>query len=68
MTEAGATYVRNRRRAGIDAFVQLIDKLTNDEVAALAAAIPALERLRALERQGREPPNRLPGRQVGSPQ
>src|ERR1700691_793338 len=59
VTEAGATYVRARRREGADAFVQLIDKLPDDEVAALAAAIPALEHLRALEHQGREPPTRL---------
>jgi DNA-binding MarR family transcriptional regulator len=68
VTEAGATYVRARRREGADAFVQLIDKLPDDEVAALAAAIPALEHLRALEHQGREPPTRLPGSQSGIPQ
>jgi DNA-binding MarR family transcriptional regulator len=58
VTEAGATYVQARRRAGADAFVRLIDKLPEDEIAALAAAIPALENLRALERQRREPPSR----------
>ena len=61
VTEAGATYVRDRRRAGADAFVQLIDELPDDEIAALTAAIPALEHLRALERQGREPAARPPG-------
>jgi DNA-binding MarR family transcriptional regulator len=61
VTEAGADYVQARRRAGADAFAQLIDKLPADEIAALAAAIPALEHLRALERQGREPPSRSPG-------
>src|SRR5580704_2740157 len=38
LTEAGASYVRARRRAGADAFVRLIDKLPDDEVAAVAAA------------------------------
>src|SRR6202034_3929042 len=65
VTDAGATYVRDRRRAGADAFVQLIDKLPADEIAALAAAIPALEHLHELERQDREPPTRPPGSQSG---
>jgi DNA-binding MarR family transcriptional regulator len=65
VTEAGATYVRSRRRAGADAFVQLIDKLPDDEVAAIAAAIPALEHLRALDSEGREPPSPSPGSQSG---
>ncbi len=66
VTEAGAAYVHGRRRAGADAFVRLIDKLPEDEIAALAAAIPALEHLRALEREGREPPSRLPGSGSGT--
>ncbi len=57
VTEAGATYVQARRRAGADAFMQLIEKLPEDEVTALAAAIPALEHLRALERERQEPPS-----------
>ncbi len=67
VTDAGGDYVRARRRAGAAAFVQLIDKLPADEVAALGAAIPALEHLRALERQGREPPSRSPGSESGLP-
>ena len=67
VTEAGVSYVRSRRKAGADAFVQLIDKLTDDEVATLIAAIPALERLRELDGQDREPTTRLPGRQSGVP-
>jgi DNA-binding MarR family transcriptional regulator len=67
VTEAGATYVRSRRRAGADAFVQLIDKLPADETAALVAAIPALEHLRALERQGRDPTSRSAGNESGNP-
>jgi DNA-binding MarR family transcriptional regulator len=68
VTDAGASYVRTRRRAGADAFVQLIDKLPDDEVAALAAAIPALEHLRALGHQGREPSTRTFGSQPEIPQ
>ncbi len=67
VTDAGADYVRARRRAGAAAFVQLIDKLPADEIAALGAAIPALEHLRALERQRREPPSRSPGSESGIP-
>ena len=58
VTKTGAAYVRSRRRAGADAFVQLIDKLPDDEVAALRAAIPALEHLRTLDREERHTPNR----------
>lgn len=54
LTEVGAAYVRARRRAGVHEFVRLIDKLTDDEVEALAAALPALLHLEALECQDRE--------------
>ena len=67
VTEAGRSYFRSRRQAGADAFVQLIDKLTGGEVAALIAAIPALVRLAELDGQEREPPSRLPSRQSGLP-
>src|SRR5271155_2956582 len=67
VTEAGRSYFRSRRQAGADAFVELIDKLTGDEVAALIAAIPALVRLGELDGQEREPPSRLPSRQSGLP-
>jgi len=67
VTKTGASYIRSRRRAGADAFVELVDKLTDDEVASLIAAIPALERLRKLDGQDREPPTRSPGRQSGIP-
>jgi len=56
LTEAGASYVRARRQAGVHAFVRLIDKLTDDEVDALAAALPALQHLAALDSQDREGP------------
>ena len=67
VTEAGATYVQGRRRAGADRFVQLIGKLSPEEIAALSAAIPALAHLRALEREGREPPGRSRGLGSGAP-
>ncbi|GAB3849789.1 MarR family winged helix-turn-helix transcriptional regulator [Dactylosporangium cerinum] len=56
LTEAGASYVQTRRRAGVHAFEQLIDKLTDDEVEALVAALPALRHLEALDSQDREGP------------
>jgi DNA-binding MarR family transcriptional regulator len=60
ITEAGSDYIRVRRRAGAEAFEQLIDKLSPDEAATLAAAIPALEHLRDLDDQQREPSTRPP--------
>jgi DNA-binding MarR family transcriptional regulator len=48
VTTAGSEFVRVRRRASSEAFGQLIDKLSEEDAATLAAAIPALERLRAL--------------------
>ncbi|MCL3995317.1 MarR family winged helix-turn-helix transcriptional regulator [Streptomyces lavenduligriseus] len=58
LTEAGASYVRTRRQAGVQAFERLIGKLTGDEVEALMAALPALEHLAELESQDREGPKR----------
>jgi DNA-binding MarR family transcriptional regulator len=49
LTEAGVGYIRSRRRAGARAFADLIDKLPDDEAAALAAAVPALNRLREMD-------------------
>ena len=48
VTKTGSDFVRSRRRAGAEAFAQLIDKLSDEDAATLAAAIPALEHLRAL--------------------
>jgi DNA-binding MarR family transcriptional regulator len=56
LTEAGASYVRTRHRAGVRAFARLIDKLTDDEFEALMAALPALQHLAALDSQDREGP------------
>jgi DNA-binding MarR family transcriptional regulator len=58
LTEAGASYVKERRRAGVDAYVRLIDELTDEEAEALEAALPALLHLEALDRQDREGPDR----------
>jgi DNA-binding MarR family transcriptional regulator len=49
LTAAGSQYMRARRRAGAATFADLIDKLADDERAALAAAVPALNRLRELD-------------------
>jgi DNA-binding MarR family transcriptional regulator len=68
LTEAGSRFIRARRSAGAASFVDLIDKLPADESAALAAAIPALEHLRRLDDEEREPPARGEGgrAEVGS--
>jgi len=49
VTEAGAEYIRARRRAGARAFADLIDKLPDDDTATLTAAVPALNRLLELD-------------------
>ncbi|MCT1479117.1 MarR family winged helix-turn-helix transcriptional regulator [Microbacterium sp. p3-SID336] len=53
LTEAGAEYVRRRRRLGIQAFERLIGGLGGGEAEALLAALPALEHLAELERADR---------------
>ena len=45
VTRAGKQYLRSMRRAGASVFTALIDKLEEDDVAALSAALPALRRL-----------------------
>ena len=54
LTKAGASYVRARRRAGVEAFARLIGELTREEVNALKAALPALLHLVEIEDQDRE--------------
>jgi DNA-binding MarR family transcriptional regulator len=49
LTPEGAEYIRARRRAGAGTFADLIDKLPDDEAAALAAAVPAMNRLRDID-------------------
>lgn len=49
LTAVGADYIRARRQVGAATFAELIDKLPAGEAAALAAAVPALNRLRELD-------------------
>jgi DNA-binding MarR family transcriptional regulator len=55
ITEAGADYLHSRRRASIEVFSRLIDELSPGDAAAIAAAVPALQRLRALDDEQRDP-------------
>jgi DNA-binding MarR family transcriptional regulator len=61
ITDAGADYLHARRRASIEVFQELLEKLPVDEAAALAAAIPALQRLRELDEEQRDPGPSRPG-------
>jgi DNA-binding MarR family transcriptional regulator len=54
ITAAGSQFLASRRRAGAEAFTELIRKLPSGETAALIAAIPALEHLRALGHEKRD--------------
>jgi DNA-binding MarR family transcriptional regulator len=54
LTEAGAEYLRVRRRAGTEAFARLIGQLPAAEVSAIVAAAPALRHLRELDEQRRQ--------------
>lgn len=63
LTADGLHYLQSRRRAGTDALAQLIDKLPPGEASALAAAIPALQHLRDLDDQLRDPCSRATGDQ-----
>jgi DNA-binding MarR family transcriptional regulator len=68
LTPAGAEYMRTRRRAGARAFADLIDKLPEDEAAALAAAVPALNRMRELDSDRRAAAaDRAPGTSQNAP-
>ena len=53
LTAAGAAYIRARRRAGAQTFAELIDRLPAGQAAALAAAVPAMNRLRELDSERR---------------
>jgi DNA-binding MarR family transcriptional regulator len=54
LTSAGRDYIRRRRQANTEAFAALVSELSPDEAAALAAAVPALVRLREIDNQQRE--------------
>lgn len=53
LTSAGSDYIRARRQAGVEAFMQLIEELPADEADALAAVIPALKRIEKLDGERR---------------
>jgi len=55
ITEAGTDYLHSRRQASIEVFSRIIDQLAPADAAALAAAVPALQRLRALDDEQRDP-------------
>lgn len=48
ITEAGSAYLRTRREATTQVFVDAADRLPADDAAVLAAALPVIERLRDL--------------------
>jgi DNA-binding MarR family transcriptional regulator len=54
ITPAGKHYLRSSRRAGASVFTALIDKLAEEDVAALGAALPALLRLLDLAGEHRQ--------------
>jgi DNA-binding MarR family transcriptional regulator len=55
LTPAGTEYLHSRRRASAETYARLIARLSPEQGAALAAAVPALERLRELDEEEREP-------------
>ena len=61
ITRAGREYLRSTRRAGARVFTALIDRLAEEDVAALNTALPALRRLldvaAACETGGPRPPD-----------
>jgi DNA-binding MarR family transcriptional regulator len=52
ITRPGKQYLRSMRRAGASVFTALIDKLDEEDVAALSAALPALRHLLDLAAEG----------------
>jgi DNA-binding MarR family transcriptional regulator len=55
ITAAGRRHLTATRRAGTSVFTALIDKLPEQDAAALSAAVPALRRLRQLADASRQP-------------
>lgn len=53
LTPDGVRYVRKRREAGVDDFIQLIKQLTVEEADALAEAVTALQHLQRLDEERR---------------
>jgi DNA-binding MarR family transcriptional regulator len=66
LTTTGLEFLQARRREGAEGFAQLIDKLPATEIAALIAALPALERLRDFDDEHRDPPLPFVGEQFSS--
>jgi DNA-binding MarR family transcriptional regulator len=60
ITEAGRRHRAAARRASASVFTAVIDKLTEQEAAALRAALPALRRLRELAGESTDGWARLP--------
>jgi DNA-binding MarR family transcriptional regulator len=68
ITRAGKQYLRSIRRAGASVFTALVDKLPEEDVAALNAALPALRHLLDLAAEGETRDQRLPdGRTAPAP-
>jgi DNA-binding MarR family transcriptional regulator len=61
LTAAGEQLLRERREDGVREFAWLVGRLSPEEQAALAAALPALEHLHYLEQQERDPAAVRPG-------
>lgn len=49
LTDEGAAYLAGRRTRGTDSLAALVGKLSAEDIGALAAAVPAMRRLRDLE-------------------
>jgi DNA-binding MarR family transcriptional regulator len=54
LTEQGEGFLAERRRAGAERLSELVGKLPAEDLAALAAAVPALLRLRELQEEAME--------------
>jgi DNA-binding MarR family transcriptional regulator len=68
ITRAGRQYLRSIRRAGASVFTALVDKLPEEDVAALNAALPALRHMLDLAAEGETRDPRLPdGRTAPAP-
>jgi DNA-binding MarR family transcriptional regulator len=59
LSPTGERYVEERRQAGANGLVRLIDDLPDDQAASLRDALPALRALAALGDLGTEAPHRL---------
>ena len=54
LTEKGVGFLTERRRAGAERLSELVGRLSDEELDALAAAVPALVRLRELQEESAE--------------